>query len=92
MAGEKKIPMRQCIGCREMKPKSELVRVVRTPEGEILLDLSRKANGRGAYFCRNRDCLETAFRKKAVERSLGLSIPDAVKETLLTEMEIVDGR
>lgn len=90
MAGEKKIPMRQCIGCREMKPKSELVRIVRSPDGEILLDLSRKVNGRGAYFCRNRNCLETAFRKRAVERVLGFPVPDAVKETLLTEMEVMD--
>ena len=88
MAVEKKIPMRQCLGCREMKPKAELARIVRTPEGQILLDVSHKANGRGAYLCPDRKCLEAAFKRKAVERALGCAVPDDVKESLLNGPEV----
>lgn len=87
MAVEKKIPMRQCLGCREMKPKAELTRVVRTPEGDIILDSSRKANGRGAYLCRDPHCLETAIKRKALEHSLGCAVPAEVRQALLAEME-----
>ena len=66
MAVQKKVPMRQCTGCREMKPKRELIRVVKSPEGEIAIDFKGKNPGRGAYVCRNLDCLEKAAKQKAV--------------------------
>lgn len=63
----KKIPMRQCVGCREMKPKRELIRVIRTSEDEILIDATGKKNGRGAYICPNRECLEKADKNKGLD-------------------------
>lgn len=83
----KKIPMRQCLGCREMKPKRELIRVVRPPEGEIALDCNGKANGRGAYICPNVDCLKKAERSKALERAFAVPVPKEIYEKLRTEME-----
>ena len=65
----KKIPMRQCVGCREHRPKRELVRIVRSPEGVVSLDFSGKANGRGAYLCRRPECLRKAVRARALERA-----------------------
>ena len=73
---QKKIPMRQCLGCREMKPKRDLIRVVRSPEGEVSLDFKGKKPGRGAYVCPNADCLKKATRSKALERALSAEIPD----------------
>jgi len=84
---QKKIPMRQCLGCREMKSKRELIRVVRSPEGEVSLDFKGKANGRGAYICPSADCLKKATRAKALERALSVSIPEDVYEKLNQEME-----
>lgn len=84
---QKKIPMRQCLGCREMKPKRELIRVVRSPEGEISLDFRGKAPGRGAYLCKNSGCLEKAIKGKALERAFSAMIPEEVYEKLLREME-----
>lgn len=84
---QKKIPMRQCLGCREMKPKRELIRVVRSPEGEISLDFRGKAPGRGAYLCKNSGCLEKAIKGKALERAFSAMIPEEVYEKLLGEME-----
>ena len=75
---QKKIPMRQCVGCREMKAKKELVRVVRSPEGEISLDFRGKAPGRGAYLCPQTDCLRKAIKSKALERGLDCQIPQEV--------------
>ena len=66
----KKVPMRMCVACREMKPKKELLRVVRTPEGEILPDESGRKNGRGAYLCRSEACLNKALKTRALERAL----------------------
>ena len=83
----KKIPMRQCLGCREMKPKKELIRVVRSPEGEISLDFKGKANGRGAYLCPNPDCLKKAVKARALERAFSAPIPPVVYERLNEEME-----
>ena len=83
----KKIPMRQCLGCREMKPKRELVRVVRSPEGVLSLDLRGKASGRGAYVCRSAECLKKAVRSKAIERSLQAPVPEELLAALLEEME-----
>ena len=84
---QKKIPMRQCLGCREMKPKRELIRVVRSPEGEISLDFRGKASGRGAYVCPDPVCLKKAIRAKALERSLETAIPEEVYAQLTAQME-----
>ena len=84
---QKKIPMRQCLGCREMKPKATLIRVVRSPEGEISLDGRGKASGRGAYVCKDRSCLKKARKSKAIERSLETQIPDEIYDRLEQEME-----
>lgn len=83
----KKIPMRQCLGCREMKPKKELLRVVRSPEGEVSLDLRGKASGRGAYVCAAPECLKRAVKTKALARAFETEIPQEVYDRLLTEME-----
>ena len=66
----KKVPMRMCVACREMKPKKELIRVVRTPEGEIIADETGRKNGRGAYLCRSDVCFGKAIKTKALERAL----------------------
>jgi len=84
---EKKIPMRQCLGCREMKPKRELIRVVRSPEGEISLDFKGKANGRGAYVCPHADCLRKAIKARALEKAFSMKIPEEIYERLNEEME-----
>ena len=84
---EKKIPMRQCLGCREMKPKKELIRVVRSPEGEIRLDFKGKANGRGAYVCPDAGCLKKAVKAKALERAFSCQIPQEVYDALNEQME-----
>ena len=89
---EKKIPMRQCLGCREMKPKKELIRVVRSPEGGISLDFKGKASGRGAYICPNSQCLKKAIKAKALERAFSTQIPAEIYEALEKEMEAGDGR
>ena len=87
---EKKIPMRQCLGCREMKPKKELIRVVRSPEGDISLDFKGKASGRGAYVCPNSQCLKKAIKAKALERALNTQIPPEIYESLEGQMEAGD--
>jgi predicted RNA-binding protein YlxR (DUF448 family) len=84
---QKKIPMRQCLGCREMKPKRELIRAVRSPEGEISLDFKGKKPGRGAYVCPNADCLKKAIRSKALERALASAIPEDIYDALRGQME-----
>ncbi len=81
----KKIPMRQCVGCGEMKEKKELIRVIKTEE-EVLLDTTGRKNGRGAYICANPECLKKARKSKGLERSLKASIPDEVYENLEKEM------
>ena len=83
---QKKIPMRQCVGCREMRPKRELVRVVKSPEGEISLDFKGKAPGRGAYVCPNAECLKKAQKTKALERALEAKIDDAVFDQLASQI------
>ncbi len=82
----KKIPTRVCVGCKEMKPKKELVRIIKTNEDEILLDQTGRMNGRGAYICNNPECLEKAIKTKGLERSLKVSIPPEVIEELTKEM------
>lgn len=86
----KKIPMRQCTGCREMKPKKELIRVVKSPENEISLDFKGKAQGRGAYVCRDMSCLKKAIKSKALERSLDIKIPEEIYAELTKQMEVGD--
>ena len=84
---QKKIPQRQCMGCRERKAKKELIRVVRTPEGAVCLDFSGKLNGRGAYICPCADCLKKARKAKSLDRSLEVTIPEEVYDRLEKEME-----
>ena len=83
----KKIPMRMCVGCREMKEKRELIRVVRTPDGEVVLDATGKKSGRGAYVCRQAECLRRAIRQKQLERQLEITLTPEVTEALTAEME-----
>ena len=84
---QKKIPQRQCMGCRERKEKRELIRVVRSPEGAVSLDFRGKAPGRGAYICPDAACLKKAIRSKALERSLEVAIPEEIYARLEQEME-----
>ena len=88
---QKKIPQRQCMGCRERKEKRQLIRVVRSPEGEVSLDFSGKKNGRGAYICPDSECLKKAIRSKALDRSLEVTIPEEVYARLSKEMEAGNG-
>ena len=83
----KKIPLRQCIGCGEMKSKKEMIRVIKTPEGEILLDATGRKNGRGAYLCPSGECLKKAVKNKGLERSFKMAIPKEIYENLEKEME-----
>lgn len=82
----KQIPLRQCIGCREMKPKNELVRIIRTPENDICLDKTGKKNGRGAYLCPNPDCYKKAVKSKGIERALKVEIPDEIYKMIGEEL------
>ena len=84
---QKKIPQRQCMGCRERKPKRELIRVVRCTDGEVRLDFGGKMNGRGAYICPNAECLKKVRKSKALDRSLEVTIPEDVYARLQKEME-----
>lgn len=87
----RKTPMRMCAGCGESKPKMELVRVVRSPEGEISIDLTGKKPGRGAYLCRCAGCLKKARKSKRIDRSLETSIPEAIYDALEEEMAGLEG-
>ena len=84
---KRKIPERKCLGCNESKPKIELLRVVRSPEGEVTLDFTGKKSGRGAYVCRNLACFRKARKSKRVERSLDCVIPEEVFDMLEAELE-----
>ena len=84
---QKKIPQRQCMGCRERKPKKELIRVVRGTDGTVSLDFGGKAPGRGAYICPDPQCLQKAIKSKSLDRSLEVTIPQEVYERLQKEME-----
>ena len=83
----KKIPVRQCLGCREHKPKPELIRVVRSPEGEVSLDFKGKKPGRGAYLCPDPECLKRARKSRALERAFSAQIPAEVYGQLERQME-----
>ena len=87
----KKIPMRQCLGCNEHKPKIELLRVVRDPEGTISLDFKGKKSGRGAYICRDVKCLRRARKSKRIDRNLEVEIPEAVWDEMERELEGYEG-
>ena len=86
----KKVPMRQCVGCNEMKSKKELIRVIKTPEDEIVLDVTGRKNGRGAYICASMDCLKNAIKRKGLERSLKIAIPTEVYDSLEQEMSEIE--
>ena len=86
----KKIPMRKCVGCQEMKSKKDLVRVLKTPEDELIIDATGRKNGRGAYLCRSMECFELAIKNKGLERSLKTSIPADVYDSLKKEIEQID--
>ena len=86
----KKVPMRKCVGCQEMKSKKEMIRVIRTAEGEFLLDATGKKNGRGAYICPDKECLLKAIKNKGLERSFKQAIPKEVYESLEKEMDQLD--
>lgn len=83
---KKKIPLRQCVGCREMKSKKELIRIIKTADHEFMIDTTGRKNGRGAYICQNLDCLEKAVKSKGLERSFQCAIPSEVYEQLKEEM------
>lgn len=82
----KQIPLRQCIGCREMKAKTELVRVIKTPDGQVCLDKTGRMNGRGAYICLNKDCYNKAVKSKGIERALKIAIPEEIYEAIGKEL------
>ena len=84
------IPQRQCTGCRKMKNKEQLLRVIRTQEGEVLLDPSGRLNGRGAYLCRDKACLAKARKNHSLERSFRMAIPDSVYDALEKELEVLE--
>lgn len=86
----RKIPLRKCTGCGEMKNKKEMIRVIKTPEDEILLDKTGKMNGRGAYICPLMDCMQKARKSRALERSLKMPIPEDVYDTLEKELRELD--
>ena len=87
----KKIPVRQCVGCGEMKNKKEMMRVLRAPEGETVLDKTGKKNGRGAYLCISKECLQKARKNKGLERSFKMSIPNEVYDSLEKEFDEENG-
>ena len=90
MSQVRKVPMRQCIGCREMKSKKEMIRILKTTEDEIVIDATGKKNGRGAYICPSRECFQKAVKNKGIERSLKMAIPKEVYEALEKEIEPIE--
>jgi uncharacterized protein len=87
----KKIPLRQCVGCSEMKSKKEMIRILKTAEGnDIVLDVTGKKNGRGAYICKSKECLKKAIKNKGLERSIKMSIPEEVYNSLEKEFDEID--
>ena len=90
MSNTRKMPQRKCVGCQEMKNKKELIRVIRTAEGEFLLDATGKKNGRGAYLCPSRECFQKAVKSRGLERSFKQAIPKEVYDSLEKEMEALE--
>ena len=87
MSTTRKVPMRQCVGCQEMKSKKEMLRVIKTTENEIILDATGRKNGRGAYLCFSKECLSRARKNRGLERSLKTSIPPEVYDSLEKELD-----
>ncbi len=85
----KKTPMRMCIGCRQMHPKSELIRAVKSPEGEVSLDATGRKNGRGAYICRSADCLQKAIKSNALSRAFSMGVEQTVYDRLKEELKLL---
>ena len=93
MAGQtKKLPLRKCTGCQEMKNKREMIRILRTTEGEIVLDRTGRKNGRGAYVCCSMECFEKAVKNRGLERSLKQKVPEETYENLKKEIESIEKR
>lgn len=90
MSNNKKVPMRKCVGCQEMKSKKEMMRVLKTSENEFVLDATGKKNGRGAYLCQSKECLAKAIKNKGLERSFKQAIPKEVYEKLEKEMNALE--
>ena len=86
----KKIPLRQCVGCGEMKSKKELIRILKTEEEGFILDFTGKKNGRGAYICRNAECLKAAKKSKGLDRSFKMAVSDDVYDSLTKEIETLE--
>lgn len=86
----KKIPLRMCVGCMQMKPKGELIRVVKTPDEDVVLDITGKKNGRGAYVCKSKNCLMAAIKAKRLERTFKMPVPYEVYDRLSEEMEHIE--
>lgn len=86
----KKIPLRQCVGCSEMKNKKEMIRVLRTEEEGIVLDTTGKKNGRGAYICKNAECLQKARKNKGLDRSFKMTVSDEIYDSLIKEIEALE--
>ena len=87
---EKKVPMRMCVGCREMKPKKELLRVVRSPEGSVSIDPTGRKPGRGAYVCFSADCLKRAIKQKQLERAFECALGEETSASLLTQLKALE--
>lgn len=92
MTISKKVPMRKCVGCGEMKHKKDLIRVIKTPEEELVLDSTGRKNGRGAYICASMECFLQAKKNKGLERSLKMAIPEVIYEELQKEMQAIETR
>lgn len=92
MAINKKIPLRQCVGCGEMKAKKDLIRIIKTAEGDIILDATGRKNGRGAYICANSECLAKAEKTRGLSRSFKMDIPKEIYEELKKEMHDIEAR
>ncbi|MGI6106790.1 MAG: RNase P modulator RnpM [Lachnospiraceae bacterium] len=90
MAAERKPVMRQCVGCGQVREKKDMIRVVRRPDGSAAIDTTGKMNGRGAYLCRNPECLKKAVRKKSLARSLQIEIPEELAERLKGEITNIE--
>ena len=90
MSSNRKIPMRKCVGCGEMKSKKEMMRVLKTTENDFELDTTGKKNGRGAYLCFSKECFEKAVKGKGLEKSFKQSIPKDVYEKLEKEMDSLE--
>jgi hypothetical protein len=86
----KKIPLRQCIGCGEMKGKNEMLRVLRTEDNQIIIDSTGRKNGRGAYICNNSECMKKARKSRALDRSFKMAVSDEVYENLTKEIELFE--